>query len=500
MSRFRTVSACAVLLSAIGVKSFAADQPTGNSPPPPPSNRGPDALPQSMQPSLPPYKTERWDEDYSYLARPQAKSDFFDPIKYIPLGSDANWYLTLGGLVRDRMEYFNHNLFDTGPQTEHPYNLFRASLYADVHMSQYVRVFVEGRTALENGREGGARTPDLDTLDPQQAFADVMLPIGDDWKVTVRGGRQELLYGAERLIGPADWLNVRRTFDGVRVMVNSPGNQLDFFLTRPTVIEKYDFDNANNAVVFGGIYDTLQLPNLMPNAHTQLEMYGLYLKNRMASFPSDPGAGYEIRYTVGSRFISQPKPFDMDIEADYQFGTFKGEDIQAWSVASELGYNFDQVAFTPRPFIGFDIASGDRSSGGNLETFNQLFPSAHPFFGYIDAIGRQNIIDLHGGAEATLLKNVQWAQKVSVRGEYHQFWRESDNDAVYQANGAVLRPGGATGSRNIGSEADILLRWQIDRHLSTYFGYSHFFHGTFIQDTGAHKDIDFAYAAVTFTF
>jgi hypothetical protein len=33
-----------------------------------------------------------------------------------------------------------------------------------------------------------------------------------------------------------------------------------------------------------------------------------------------------------------------------------------------------------------------------------------------------------------------------------------------------------------------------------YAGYSHFFAGDFINDTGASKDIDFAYMALQFSF
>ena len=72
--------------------------------------------------------------------------------------------------------------------------------------------------------------------------------------------------------------------------------------------------------------------------------------------------------------------------------------------------------------------------------------------------------------------------------------------AVYTALGSVLRAAGASNSRYIGNELDFLLNWQIDRHLNVYVGYSHFFAGTFIQQTGAHKDIDFAYTAVTYRY
>ena len=45
----------------------------------------------------------------------------------------------------------------------------------------------------------------------------------------------------------------------------------------------------------------------------------------------------------------------------------------------------------------------------------------------------------------------------------------------------------------------MLINWQIDRHVAAYFGYSHFFAGDFLEETGPHEVIDFAYAALTFT-
>jgi hypothetical protein len=71
---------------------------------------------------------------------------------------------------------------------------------------------------------------------------------------------------------------------------------------------------------------------------------------------------------------------------------------------------------------------------------------------------------------------------------------------VYNAAGTLVRAPGTSQARSIGSELDFLLNWQIDQHLSTYFGYSHFFPGAFIKQTGANEPIDFFYTAVTYTF
>jgi hypothetical protein len=464
------------------------------------SSRAQTAPPPTQTPAKPPaYKTERWAEDYTYLRDPANRTEWLDSLKYIPLNDGGDWYLTLAGQVRDRYEFFNNFNFGAGPQDPNGYNLFRAYGSADVHLTQYFRVFVEGTSAFENGRNGGPRGTDEDQLDLEQAFADINLPIDKDTRFTFRYGRQEMPFGAERLIGISDFSNVRKHFDGFRLFLTSKSNDLQAFAVRPVVIDRYDFDPTNNAVLFGGVYDTLSLPDLITGAGSKLEGYWLYLEQDNFAYPTD-GAGREERYTVGTRFTTNPKPFDLDLELDYQWGRFNGENISAYSLALDTGYTAATLPLTPRLFLGFDIASGDRHPGGGQETFNQLFPSGHTYFGYIDEIGRQNILDLHPGVEMTLVHGARYAEQVTMRAEYHQFWRQSDNDAVYNTAGAVVRAGTTSGSRSIGGELDLLLRWQISRHLGAYVGYSHFWAGTFIADTGPSDDIDFAYAAITFTF
>ena len=174
-------------------------------------------------------------------------------------------------------------------------------------------------------------------------------------------------------------------------------------------------------------------------------------------------------------------------------------------MAAEAGYTVAGATFSPRPFVGLDTASGDRHrNDGHLETFNQLFPTGHPHLGYIDVVGRQNVIDVREGFEITPLENKAWAKKVTLRTEYHRFWRQSKSDALYNSAGLPLRgtgPLAATAdSSDVGGELDLLLNWQIDRHAAAYFGYSHFFPGRYIDQTGSSGDIDFIYAALTYTF
>lgn len=447
-------------------------------------------------PSAPPYTPVRWNENYRYLKTAPA-SDLFDPIKHVSLTDDI--YLSLGGQVRERYEFFNNNTFGAGVQDDDGYLLSRFFLHADLHVTDHFRVFAQGKSSLADFRDGGPRASDADEADIEQLFFDVKfdLPTGDKDNSTLRVGRQNLIYGAQRLISPLDWTNVRRTFEGVKSCNVMGSHTLDLFLVRPVLIDKEELNDGDGDQAFAGIYDTIALPDVWGKAaNTKLEAYVLALyQNTNATRAIDVDT-----YTLGLRFSSQPKPWDIDVELDYQFGSSGSGDISAYSAAIEGGYTFD-CPLTPRVYLGFDYASGDDdASDPDKGTFNQLFPLGHAYFGYIDVVGRQNIIDVHPGLQLTLLKDKSYAKSVKLRTDYHFFWRAEESDALYNAAGAVARAAGGSDQTYVGSELDLLLDWQVDRHLSFYAGYSHFFAGDFLEATGPSDDIDFFYVAGQYTF
>ena len=65
-------------------------------------------------PQAPQYTPVRWNEDYLYLRDPARRTDLFDPIKYIPLNEEGDWYLSLGGQARYRYEWFENANFGAG--------------------------------------------------------------------------------------------------------------------------------------------------------------------------------------------------------------------------------------------------------------------------------------------------------------------------------------------------------------------------------------------------
>src|SRR4030095_7884625 len=96
---------------------------------------------------------------------------------------------------------------------------------------------------------------------------------------------------------------------------------------------------------------------------------------------------------------------EFEWEGAGQFGSVGNGSVAAGMFTAVLGYTAP-VHWSPRVYLEFDYASGDKSPGGSVGTFNQLYPNAHPFLGYIDYIGRQNIISPSAGITVTPLHDL----------------------------------------------------------------------------------------------
>jgi len=413
------------------------------------------------------------------------KSSFIDDLKYIPLGDSAR--LSVGGQARVRWEDWNNFNFD--PANDDDFGLLRLRLHGDLQIGDVFRVFVEGKSSTTTDRDlpGGRRTLDVDELDLQNAFIDLAFS-RSDWESTLRLGRQELSYGAQRLISPLDWSNTRRTWDGVRGIVENKSWRIDAFATRPVVIEKYDFNEPDQNQEFYGLYAVHQIPDWK----MKYDVYALRLDR------DDLPTGDEERYTAGLRFngTCMLTGLEYDAEGGWQFGDAGTSDIEAWFAAVEAGYTLTEVVTKPRFYLGYDYASGDGDpSDGKVETFNQLFPLGHAFLGYADVLGRQNVIDFSQGVSCWPVE-----KKVQLRIDHHIFHRAESSDAVYNVGGGVFREADAADSREIGSEIDLTASYKLNRNTSLSAGYSHFIAGDFIKESGPSEDIDFLYASAQYTF
>lgn len=441
----------------------------------------------AAQAERPAFKPLRYEEDWSLF---EPGEDFWDGIKHVDLNGDGSWWASFGGELRVRGEAWEN--FGFSEVNDDAFILGRALIHGDFHFGESVRAFVTGKSAMATDRDlpGGRRTLDVDEIDLQNAFVDVVFPFGEDAKVTARVGRQELLFGKQRLVSPLPWANTMRTWDAARLIFEFDRWRVDAFYSRYAAVQKYDFNDWRPGPDFWGAYANGKLG--ADNA-IDLDLYFLGLNTRASTF--NGSAGEEDRYTLGARVGGKfgASGFGYDAEAAYQFGEVGSADIAAYAFAGKIDYAFADVEYKPAVYVGFDYASGDDTAGdGDVETFNQLFPLGHAYFGFMDLVGRQNIMDFSAGFSAKL------HDKVTFKADGHFFWLASDSDALYNAGGGVARSGGV--SEEVGQEIDLTIVYKVDTHLTLQGGYSHFFAGDFISDTGASDDVDWFYFQTQYTF
>jgi hypothetical protein len=429
------------------------------------------------------YKLLRSDEDWSFLCDKKLRSDFWGPIKCIPLRkTDKKWFMTFGGEARETWEQIGNDNWGQSP-IMNGYLNERYMAYADVHYGAHVRTFLELKSGISSYRAGGPRPIDEKRLDFQSGF----LEVGGEtsWgSVQVRTGRQELEYGSGRLVDVREGPNVRLSFDGFLVRTKTHAWQVDGFAMRPDEDRPGFFDNApDHSVGFWGAYATSPISHKM-----QLDLYYLGQDRKDGAF--ERGTAHEVRHSLGVRVsrpvASQHPGWDFDDEALWQFGSFGAADIRAWTVATETGYRIPTIPLKPRFSAKADISSGDHPATNTLGTFNPLYPKGN-YFGVLATTGPGpiNFIDVHPHVEAFAPHNV------SLSFDWIFQWRQSLDDGVYAVPGFLIRAADGSRARFVGNRPGTEIRWQADRHLWFQGDYGIFYAGSFLKQTQPGRDLNY---------
>ncbi len=438
----------------------------------------------------PKYYNLRYDEDFSYLGGEPGtyNRDMWDPLKWIPLADD--WYLTLGGQARLRFESETNKRFGDIIPSHDAFLLQRYFVHVDIKHSDWQRFFIQGKFAHVNDRDRGGFAGLEDHADIHQAFMDTTTTLWDQhW--TVRLGRQELQYGAQRLISPLDWGNTRRTFDGIKLFTDLPEWRFDAFAVRPVLNDRRNLDDEDENVDFYGLYSTYKGTKALA-----ADFYFLLFKNNNILPNSNESMGRRTLYTPGTRLWGTCGSWDYETEAAAQFGTFAGDRVHAWMATAGGGYTFRDRLWQPRIGLLYNYASGDGDPTNNTHgTFNQHYPLGHAWLGYLDLVGRSNI------HSAKVQVKVKPAKKITAWADFHTFFADQDSDALYSAGGApIRRDTTGTGSQTIGHELDLAMKISMDVHTNVFIGYSHMWPGGFIERTGDNDSPDLFYAQIEYKF
>jgi Alginate export len=326
-----------------------------------------------------------------------------------------------------------------------------------------------------------------DTFDDRQAYLNFHVK-----QYSIIAGRQELKYGAERLVGISDWTNNSRTWDGFLGRVGDK-NRLDLFATSVVVVHPTALDTHGAGLTFFGAVGTTR--TWVPHAMIQPFVYVKALprvKSRQGIF------GTETEVTSGVEAAGQyRKGFDFDGLIAFQRGSYSNNSIDSSAGYIKAGYTARSLFLKPR-FLGeYDYASGNtRKNLNEVNTFDQQYPSNHNAFGLTDLFGYQNIeeermnLDLTPAKHVTLLIQQEWLQVDS----------RFDNIYSGSAGTVIAAPTAGLQSGDIGREFDASGKWVIHDYLVMNVGVGHFSPGTVMRENAHGAPLTLAYFGLTYRF
>jgi hypothetical protein len=304
--------------------------------------------------------------------------------------------------------------------------------------------------------------------------------------LSLKGGRQLIVMGNQRLFGSFDWNNIGFSFDGVTLQYSQKmyevwGGWVRLADTEANAANSSCGIGTTGCAGGGGTVSTgagnanadlfFARMVLKPMAGLSIEPLWVYLDNNThVAIGGNSAAGTattfggtaahapgQQRHTLGGRVAYRQGMFDGTAEYYWQTGSMGLAEssnrlhINANAIAVEGGLTFEQLPWTPRLGLEFNYASGDGSAkncngntgtgcGGNANTFENLYPTNHILMGYADRMAWRNMV----GYSASLQAKPSIAQQLDFR--FWIFRKANNGDCWYTASQACFSTATATGN------------------------------------------------------
>lgn len=397
---------------------------------------------------------------------------------------EENGLISFGGQVRLRYDATQNQSLDDfsyNPGRSETQLLNRTRVHVESNPADWVRLYFEPQFY---GRWGGYDNEDR--LSVYQGYIEFsklgQLP------VSVRFGRQELVYGSGFFLGNDDFYG-GLAWDGAKINIQPLCNlSVDLIATR---LVSFINNKAGKTGLYGfystysGIKKTVWDFYFFYNRHGFQDLYD--------HLPESP-----LWFTVGTRFdIKVMERLGFEFEPMYQFGRVRynnrGDDgqIRAYGGHTHLAYDFN-LPLEPALRVCYAFGTGDSNSrNGTMREFHGNT------YNDISVVGDMNVIpDMSGvdigdirasGIKATTVaSSIKPSQKLTVNLDYHYF-------------AADKTPRGF--SRTLGSEVDFYIEYALSEKISILASANHFFTADiFRQATGKNKDVDYFYLQTQIEF
>lgn len=464
----------------------------------------------STEASPPEYRLLRQEEDWSDVGE-RSHSDALAALKCLPFLQMPRTFLTVGGQARAYAHRYRNEQWGriAGPDA---YLLQRLMLHGSAEPTglphgMQARIFMQLKSGLVAARDGPVYPPDKDLIGINQAFLGLGLSLRPARELTTRVGRQELHYGAGRMIAVREGPNVRLGYDALLGRYESGPWRTDAFVAKPNETRPGVLDNGwMPGRTLWGVHLRRQ-----PTAGTGWALYYVGTSRNPAPLNANARA---IRHTIGGRRHGTVGRLNYDLEAAVQVGHYRRsrnaaeqhvrEDhssspgsadvpIRAWMGAGHLTYRAPNTPGRPALGLHFHLSSGDLGKTAAHETFAAPYPSGR-FTGAGSRLGPGNLLNVRP------VLGFRLASDLHVRLTTHVFARLHATDGIYAVWGAPLRAASDSASRFIGWMPEGILTWEAGRHLTLALEASYFKTGALLQEHAPGRDMTHLGLRATYVF
>ena len=315
---------------------------------------------------------------------------------------------------------------------------------------------------------------DLNGVMLHEAWADLQLTdtTVKSKVLSLKIGRQELVYDDQRLLGNLDWLQQGRRHDAAVLKYEAQGYMLH-------VGAAY---NQNRELLSGTLYHNTppvayaattnggSMYKSMAFLYAGKKLEGgnasfLFLNDAFSSYRNDPITAAKVydsstwsRATTGLYFTNTYGKTALTASAYYQFGNNQiGQKISAHLLTLAGMYAFNK-RFSAS--AGVDYYSGG-GSGTTSNAFDPLYGTPHKFGGLMDyfyvanGFGRNGLVDYFVGGK------YKASDKLSFTADVHQF-----NSAAAVSS---------FDTKNLGQEIDLVVNYALTKQIGFEGGYGRYF-------------------------
>jgi len=312
---------------------------------------------------------------------------------------------------------------------------------------------------------------------------------------------------AERLIGPWEWVNVARRFDGISGSYNTSQVNVSAFGARILQggLAYADAFNPLDGVQTAGVSVAARPGLFLPN--TEIRFFDIGYRDFRPVTDSAFGDNLYLN-TLGLDSVgvypAGPGAFDALFWGAYQSGSYGTKSQRAVAFLLEGGYGLPAAPWSPWFRTGVNYASGGTQSDANVHTtFVNLAPTNHKFYGIQDLNAFQDLTDIF------FQFMVQPAKALKLEVQDHIFRLSNNRDTWYfgsgpaanSAYGITARAGAGTLSTNVGNEVDLVSTWTPMKNTSIQAGFSHFEGGSAAREIYPVKSVtNFLYFQAAFKY